>query len=467
MPRPKSGQRRWAILFAFSFLSIFGFKAWAPNPFQGGPDGEAADLLKKSESTADNPDNTSAMPALPHPMWPDRHSPFIHYPQPDTFQVKGKKYQARYAVDEWLNGRISSYLSRYRPEYAVVLVADLETGNILGVGERSNSEVSSIPRMTFGGNFPAASLAKILTSVAAIETHGKNIDDSIVQVGPYHTLYHRQVNIVENPRLPRITLEEAFAKSVNPAFAILGQRVGPEALRKYGEKFGFNRPLSQSLAIPSRLEVPDTGFHLSEISCGYTKSTTISPLHALQIARGAGFDGIMKPCVFSHETHEVATGFHPEVRFEGEMSAFISPENLGKLQQLMESTVRHGTARKGFRSVFKEREHAKLSMGGKTGSLNGDDPKGRYDWFIGYGKFKDTPSKGIAVAVMFVHSEYKAMRSSQMAALLIRDWAKAQEKNSPAEAATIPLEPIPPLEPDHSDDPAPPESVNSSEVGEI
>ncbi|HLP30777.1 MAG TPA: hypothetical protein VK150_05410, partial [Geothrix sp.] len=104
------------------------------------------------------------------------------------------------------------------------------------------------------------------------------------------------------------------------------------------------------------------------------------------------------------------------------------PANLPRLQALMESTIRKGTARKGFHQVLRASHMQKIETGGKTGTLDGEDPKGRYDWFIGYARLKDEPHKGIALAVMLVHGTYASQRSTVLAALLVRDWLEAQEK---------------------------------------
>jgi hypothetical protein len=64
----------------------------------------------------------------------------------------------------------------------------------------------------------------------------------------------------------------------------------------------------------------------------------------------------------------------------------------------MEATVSSGTARRGFRRNMNAGDFAKLDMGGKTGSLTGHNPPGRYEWFIGYARHKDHPDQGIAVA---------------------------------------------------------------------
>jgi penicillin-binding protein A len=117
------------------------------------------------------------------------------------------------------------------------------------------------------------------------------------------------------------------------------------------------------------------------------------------------------------------------------VTPFISLENLPKLQALMEGTVEFGTGRKGFHQVLGAKRMDKLVLGGKTGSLDGSDPKGRYEWFIGYAKLKDDPSQGLALSIMLIHRTYETVHPSQIAALLIRDWLAAREKARKARTA--------------------------------
>lgn len=361
------------------------------------------------------------------PAAADWQAPMLHYPLPDTFSHEGKTLVADYATDSLLNARVNLYLQRYRPETAVMMVADLNSGHVLALGERQDSLISAAPKLAFAGGFPAASLVKILTATAALESKAKEVTDSLTQLGGYHTLYRRQLLAEGKGPMPKITLEEAFSKSVNPAFGLLGMSLGSKTLLAMADRMGFNRPFRESAVAQSRIDFPDSGFSLAEAACGFTAKTTISPWHALQIARGAGLDGRLRPCIFPRRILETISGKEVALRSDTGCS-FVSPENLPALQAFMQATVRTGTSRKGFHSILKASHLAKLEVGGKTGSLDGEETPGRFEWFIGYAKIKDDPTKGIALAIMIVHREYASIHASQLAALLIRDWLIAWEK---------------------------------------
>ncbi len=462
---------RYGALALLAF-TLVGLKRFAATPSDGNHPravGVAAAGLAGAQpepGSASRKGGTSdaAAAAVPGSAGLDFQSPFQRYPEPDTFAAGGRTLVAEYAADSLLHARVGLYLERYRPDAGVVLVSDLKSGRILGVGERVDSLVRQSPRMAFQNGFPAASLVKILTATAALQIDGKGPEDSIPQLGSYHTLYRRQLKVGSAANAPKVTLQEAFSRSVNPAFGVLGLSMGGQALETTARSLGFNRAFQ--CVRPSHFQAQDTGFALAETSCGFTPRTTISPMHALAIARGIGDDGTLRFGAFARSLVDVTDRSAPkalDVR-NGPGTVFLTPANLPKLQAMMEATVRSGTARKGFHQVMRAVHLEKLTVGGKTGSLDGLAPrseeadavetgsgaaengtaaagsaadpaatagavKGRFDWFIGYARLKDDPSRGLAFSIMLVHGQYANVRSTVLAALLIRDWLAAEEKS--------------------------------------
>lgn len=309
-----------------------------------------------------------------------------------------------------LQKRVTIYLQRYRPEGAVVAICGLRNGKLLALAERDSLGVSDIPRMALRGNFPAASLVKIITAAAYLQ-QGSLPTDSLPRLGKNHTLYRFQLRSPEQKDYPKISVREAFAHSINPAFGILGLKIGSGPMRIMAQRLGFNTAWPAGDVSESKFEIPDTGYGLAEASCGFTNSITLSPLHALQIARAIGDNGRIFP---------------PMPSAGGKTSqAFLPPDILDSLKTLMAATVFQGTARKGFRRNLPGKAWDGLEMGGKTGSLDGQNPPGRYEWYIGYAHLKESPDLGIAVAVMFINRTVIAVHAAEFAALLVRDWERS------------------------------------------
>jgi peptidoglycan glycosyltransferase len=410
---------RWSIksslLIVFTallFLSCYKYFSGSINP-EGSNNGVDANKVKEV--------------VLPAQL--DFYADFNDFPLPDTFSYKEHIIETSYALDSVLNARVNLYLRRYRPEAAVYLICDLESGRILAVGERRDSAITPGPKMAFQGGFPAASLIKIIPAYTALNA-GRTPQDKLVQIGAYHTLYSRQLRVSGRSNLPTVSLKKAFARSINPAFGLLGQDLGAKALRNSGKLLGFNRKNLPDKLEQSVLVIPDSGYHLAEVSCGFTQKTTVSPIHMLELTRTLGHDGRHKSVYFSNSFELLSGGKisqNPEIVRPG----IISKGILSDMQELMAASISRGTCRKSFHKHLKRHHLEKLIVGAKTGSLDGPDPKGRYDWFIGYEKLKENPEKGIAVVIMQVHQTYQSLRSAEVAALLFKDWLRYQQKQSP------------------------------------
>ena len=79
---------------------------------------------------------------------------------------------------------------------------------------------------------------------------------------------------------------------------------------------------------------------------------------------------------------------------------------------LVDTTTR-GTARRAFRDGRGRARLGPVRVSGKTGSLTGFDPDGRYEWFAGVAP-ADRPS--VAVATLVVHGDLYWRGASQLAA---------------------------------------------------
>ena len=276
-------------------------------------------------------------------------------------------------------------LNRYHPPNAFILLMDAKSGKILAWGQRENDKNSEVPTFFKRDSFPAASLAKIVTAAAALET-GKNSKSEFPKIGRNSTLYKRQIFPKENQKTNFITLEDAFAKSNNPAMGIIGMEIGREKMQNIAEKLGF-----------ANFNYPDSDYELAESSSGFTKRNMLSPLQAANAIRKLLF--IQPEDSFQKTTYE-------------------------EMRNLFLKTIIDGTASRDIRkSVFNYNRNS-LNIGGKTGSLNGESPNGRYDWFAGFAESKTDPEKAMIIVVMQVHGTLRNQHSSIIAGLLINEWAK-------------------------------------------
>lgn len=342
-------------------------------------------------------------------------------PKPDEEKSKESNLDHVYAQrDTGLARTMDTYLRRFHPDYALYLAVDAKTNEILAWGERKDSAVWAKPDFMSRATFPAASLAKTVTLAAALESKRFTTSSEIPLIGRAHTLYKRQLRVPENYRGAKTSLETAYAKSYNPPIALVGMDLGKERLLKTAQKFGFNREFPRKVPEKSLYAPPDSSYGIAEVACGFTQGTTLSPLHAAAIVRS----------VVTHLPLEIpwerngASGFAPKAPETLGLEKF-SDATCGGVRKAMLATAKEGTSRKYMNTRFiSKRFFSDLDIGGKTGSLDGEDPKGRYDWFMGFAQSRKNPDKAIILVIMQIHGEMRTQVASQVAALLINYWAK-------------------------------------------
>ncbi len=74
--------------------------------------------------------------------------------------------------------------------------------------------------------------------------------------------------------------------SANPVFGKPASSIWARFLfQKHAEAFGFNHDIDFELPVsPSRIAFSEEPYHLAEISCGFNRDTTISPLHGAMLS---------------------------------------------------------------------------------------------------------------------------------------------------------------------------------------
>ncbi|RKZ24167.1 penicillin-binding protein, partial [bacterium] len=72
------------------------------------------------------------------------------------------------------------------------------------------------------------------------------------------------------------------------------------------------------------------------------------------------------------------------------------------------------------REVWRE-AHPPFRVGGKTGSLTGSNPRGRYEWFVGFAPLE---APEVVVAVLIVNGKYWRLKSSYLALKVMEEYLK-------------------------------------------
>lgn len=299
-----------------------------------------------------------------------------------------------YTLDPCLQEAISRFLKSVSAPYAAFVAVEPKTGRVLAMVDYPQKGFS------LKATYPAASLFKLVTAAAALEKGRLSPSTKIKYRGQPHGL--TQADLKEDPRRDRkvTTFKEALGTSNNVVFARIALKMlGAETLKRYAEAFRFNRTIEFDLPLqPSQAQISNEPYALARAGAGY-QDVTISPLHAALLAAAIANDGIMvRPRLVDKVLADGETVYQTKPKSLGRV---ISANTAKELREMMEETVTHGTSSRAFRLFSKAYASDELRIGGKTGTLNGDDPKGRYDWFVGLAPL-DKPR--IAVAALVINN---------------------------------------------------------------
>ncbi len=328
---------------------------------------------------------------------------------------KVTRVQLQYSFDSPLQEYMENLFHSYQPDYGAFVALDPVTGRILSLVSytlRSPHVSEEKENLALKASFPSASVFKIVTAAAAIAEKNFTANTVIPFNGSNHTLFRSNILKTNLTRWTRyMTLKDAFAKSVNTVFGKIGvYSVGSENLRHYADRFGFNRKISSDMPLQvGKAPIPENSWELAETASGFTPDNTMSPLQGALIASAVVNNGVMmEPYI----VQSVISATQPIYFAEPKIASLsVDSTTAGEIRSLMRETIRKGTSQRSFRGFFRG-NFSSIDVGGKTGSLTGKNPAGKYDWFIGYAE-KD--HKPIALAVLTVHKKFWKVKSSYLA----------------------------------------------------
>ena len=332
-----------------------------------------------------------------------------------------------YSIDVSLQDTVSRLIARHKPDYSAYVAIEPQSGRVLAMHSYNNHD-PALGNLAARASFPAASVFKIVTAAAAIDQGKATADTVIPYNGKSSSLYKRQVFEHKNNKWTRrVSLRSAFAKSVNTVFGRLGvAEVGAAGLIEYAERFGFNGSAGADFPVAmGQIEIePGDDWSVVEAASGFTRNTTLSPLHGAMIAATVVNGGAsVQPRLVDAATDRYGIEIYlPDAQPRKQI---VTPETAKQLKALMRATVKHGSARKSFRGFFKG-AYAKLDVGGKTGSLTGLSPRGKNDWFVGYAS---DGSRNIAFAVLMVNVEKWKVKSAYVARKALENYFDPDRKS--------------------------------------
>jgi cell division protein FtsI/penicillin-binding protein 2 len=336
-------------------------------------------------------------------------------------QIVHKNEGGRYIIQTTINAKLQNYitqlLNRSRTLQSAVVVLNPYDGRIIAMAGHDANGSAGNPSLK--ADYPAASLFKIVSAAAALESAGFTPDKTLYFRGRRHTLYKNQLKPSNGRYSTKTTFRKAFALSNNSVFGNLGiYDLGPEVLTGYAEKFLFNNPITFDLPLEmSTIKVPTDDFGLAEIASGFNKKTLISPLHATLLAAVAVNRGEI-PIPWLVETIQDDTGNIVYNAVAGVLKSAVSSQTAADLKALMQDAVQYGTSRKAFRRLRRKRLFKNFELGAKTGTINDITDQLKYDWLTAYALAPDG-TRGICIGILGVHGKILGTRSTELGRAII------------------------------------------------
>ncbi len=343
------------------------------------------------------------------------------------FPVPGE-LAVRYTLDAALQREAERLLQKHNPDYGVLVALEPESGRVLAMAGSVRS--GNVPgNMTLINSYPAASISKIITAVAAINEDKAAAATVIPFNGKSTSLYKKSVfEHRDNKWTRRYSLGDSFAKSVNTVFGRLGAVVvGGETMLDYASRLGFNGRFASDFVFDNGVVEVDTAdaWQVAEMASGYTTRNTLSPLHGATLAASAVNGGnLVAPTLVKAliGPNGVPLYWHEQPAKSEVMNADTARE----LKKIMRATVTRGSARRTF-ARFSRGRLKDAVVGGKTGSLTGFAPKGKYDWFVGFGELG---ARKIAFAALCINKQKWYVKSTQLAREMLEFYFREQPLQS-------------------------------------
>lgn len=321
--------------------------------------------------------------------------------------------QLKFTIDSEMQKEAEKLLKTYKPDYAAIFMMDASSGKVLAMTSFQKDDPNA-ENWNLKSNFPAASVFKVVTATAAVDKAGISPQHKINFNGGNYTLYRKNVMSDKVNKWTRvITLKEAFARSINTAFGRLSlETIHPMDINDYANRFMFNQEIPADFPVEMGVAYvpPERSFALTEVASGFNKTNRMSPVQGAMIAAAVANEGkmVIPYLVENIQDEEGQSVYHAEVLDNGHI---MTAESAQKVRELMGETVTAGTSRKSFRNLIRNKKFKEIEMGGKTGHLTAENPRGRVDWFVGYA-MDDT--NRVAIAAVSINKEKWTVKSAEL-----------------------------------------------------
>src|SRR4051794_7228684 len=337
----------------------------------------------------------------------------------DGIQALGPHTQAAVVAIEPSTGKILAMVSN--PTYDPNQLASHDFNAVTDAWKRLNADPTKpMFNRALQEVYPPGSTFKLVTAAAALES-GKYDVNSKVPGGTSLDLPQTTKNLPnengESCGGSTITLTQALVVSCNVAFGSVGLDLGPDALKRQADKFGFGQRYLSGLGgqavsvFPDHAEGPLTAY--SAIGQFEVRA---SPLQMAQVAATIANQGQGKVPYLVDEVRAPDLSVLDKTDPEPMPQRAMSAQAASQLTQMMVEVVDSGTGTTA--------QLPGISVAGKTGTAQSKADRPPYAWFVSFAP-ADDPKVAVAVLVEDAGVARDAISGSGLAAPIAKDVMEA------------------------------------------
>jgi penicillin-binding protein A len=327
---------------------------------------------------------------------------------------------------------LEKVFARYPMPHGGAVLVEPSTGRVLAMVSHTQ-ESPSVPGIARKTKAPSASVFKVITAAALIESAGVDPNENVCYHGGRSRLTKRNIEGDPNRDHKCAPLGDALAWSINSIMAKLTyQNLSRKDLQVWAERFGYNTEIPFELPVEmSKADVVEDPHERARMAAGFWHSY-LSPLHGALIGAAVANDGIMmRPTLIDEyvdPSGETLYEFAPRV-----FRRAMSKETARTLGTLMEKTATHGTARRHFarRAEFPN----DITVAGKTGTLSNKEPYLGFTWFVGFGR--DAAGRSAAVGGLACNTPKWHIKGTYAASEGLRKYFEVAAQRAKDEAAEL------------------------------
>ena len=311
-------------------------------------------------------------------------------------------------LDVGLQRQALRELARARPKQGAIVMLDAVTGRVLVWAETRGD-----PSLLYQAKAPAASLFKLVTTVALFERGGIRPQRRVCIEGGQHGVYRRHLDEPTGDSALCAPFFQALGHSRNAVYAQLANHhLMRTDLLEVAERIGFNGPVPFDVDVElGTLDVPYNDLEFARAAAGFTGSR-LTPLGAAYLAFLVANHGraARLSIVEALGTYRV-----PDKRQD--LERVFSESTARRMVRMMEVTVHSGTSLAAFSDERGQSYLGRVRVAGKTGTLQSGRDAPTTSWFTGF-----APSRNprIVLAVLLQNGRIWHRKANEVARDLLR-----------------------------------------------